>query len=49
MLETAGFDVVLTEFAFIFPSFLRALRRWERHLARIPIGGQYMVLARKRH
>jgi SAM-dependent methyltransferase len=46
MLRDAGFEVLRTNFAFIFPHALRALRPLERHAARLPLGGQYMVLAR---
>ena len=42
----SGFEVVRTEFAFIFPHALRALRPVERYANRLPLGGQYMVLAR---
>ncbi len=46
MLRECGFEVVRTEFAFIFPHALRALRPVERYANRLPLGGQYMVLAR---
>jgi SAM-dependent methyltransferase len=48
MLREGGFDVVRTDFAFIFPHSLRALRPVERYATRLPVGGQYMVLARPR-
>ena len=48
MLRDAGFDIVRTDFLFVFPSILRALRPLERLLAPLPLGGQYLVLARKR-
>lgn len=47
MLQEADFEVVRTDFAFIFPKALRALRPLERLVTRLPLGGQYMVLARK--
>ena len=47
LLRAEGFDVQRTDFQFIFPRALRRLRGLERHLARLPIGAQYMVLARK--
>jgi hypothetical protein len=37
-----------TDFLFVFPHLLRALRPFERLLAPLPLGGQYLVLARKR-
>lgn len=46
LLRTAGFAVVETTFLFIFPRALRALRPLERPLARLPLGGQYLVLCR---
>jgi SAM-dependent methyltransferase len=48
LLRDAGFDIVRTDYLFIFPHLLRALRPLERALASLPLGGQYLVLARKR-
>jgi SAM-dependent methyltransferase len=48
MLRDAGFDIVRTDFLFVFPHLLQALRPLERLLAPLPLGGQYLVLARKR-
>ncbi|MBK5187430.1 MAG: class I SAM-dependent methyltransferase [Gemmatimonadaceae bacterium] len=48
LLRNAGFDIVSTDFLFVFPHALRALRPLERLLAPLPLGGQYLVLARKR-
>jgi SAM-dependent methyltransferase len=48
LLRDAGFDIVRTDFLFVFPHLLRALRPLERMLAPLPFGGQYLVLARKR-
>jgi SAM-dependent methyltransferase len=47
LLTKAGFDVLLTNFLFIFPHRLRYLRSLEPPLSRWPIGGQYLVLCRK--
>ncbi len=47
LLHAAGFEILLTDFAFIFPNVLRGLRGLERHLCKLPLGGQYMILARK--
>jgi SAM-dependent methyltransferase len=48
LLRDAGFEIVHTDFLFVFPHLLRALRPLERVLAPFPLGGQYRVLARKR-
>jgi SAM-dependent methyltransferase len=48
LLGEAGFEILRTDFAFIFPGFLRWLRGLERRLCRVALGAQYMVLARKR-
>ncbi|MDA0171548.1 methyltransferase domain-containing protein [Solirubrobacter taibaiensis] len=47
MVERAGFEVVKTDFLFVFPSPLRRLRPLERRLTRLPAGAQYLVLARR--
>jgi SAM-dependent methyltransferase len=46
LLAANGFDVLRTDFLFIFPRALAALRRLEPALAALPLGGQYLVLAR---
>ncbi len=48
LLRATGFEVVRTDFLFIFPRFLRWLRWGEPHLAKLPLGAQYQVLCRKR-
>ena len=48
LLRDAGFEIVCTDFLFVFPHALSALRPLERLLAPLPLGGQYLVLARKR-
>lgn len=48
LVESAGFEVVRTDFLFIFPRLLSALRRLEPGLSSLPLGTQYLVLARKR-
>jgi SAM-dependent methyltransferase len=48
LLARAGFDVLRTDFLFLFPRALSALRPLEHSLARFPAGAQYMVLCRKR-
>ena len=47
LLSSAGFEVVSTDFLFIFPRLLSRLRPLENHLAKWPLGGQYMVLCHK--
>ncbi len=47
LLRDAGFKILLTDFAFIFPHALRWLRPLERRLCKLPLGGQYLILARK--
>jgi SAM-dependent methyltransferase len=47
LLRNGGFEVLCTDFLFLFPQVLRAMRPIERHLQRLPLGAQYMVLARK--
>lgn len=47
LLRSAGLEILRTDYCFIFPRFLRLLRRFEPHLARLPLGAQYQVLCRK--
>jgi SAM-dependent methyltransferase len=47
-LGEAWFEAVHIDFLFVFPNFLRCFRWLEPMLSRVPIGAQYMVLARKR-
>jgi SAM-dependent methyltransferase len=46
-LVRAGFDYLRREYHFIFPSLLAALRPIETVLRPVPVGAQYLVLARK--
>lgn len=46
-LKRAGFEIVATRFLFIFPSVLKALRPIEPWVSALPLGGQYVVLARR--
>lgn len=39
--------VAETGYTLFFPGSLRKLRRWEKHLRWLPMGGQYFVLARR--
>lgn len=45
--RAAGFEVLATRFLFFFPKTLAFLRWMELSMARIPLGGQYIVLCRK--
>jgi trans-aconitate methyltransferase len=47
LLRAAGFQVLHTDFLFIFPAALRLLRWIEPMVAALPLGGQYLVLCRK--
>jgi SAM-dependent methyltransferase len=47
LLRSGGFEILRTDFLFIFPRALRWFRRWEPSLAQWPIGAQYQVLCRK--
>ena len=48
LLRAGGFEVLRTDSLFWFPRLLAALRPLEPLLAAIPLGGQYLVLCRKR-
>ena len=47
LLEGAGFEIISTDFLFVFPRPLAALRPLESMLTRVPAGAQYMVLCRR--
>jgi SAM-dependent methyltransferase len=47
LLQGGGFEVLSTDFLFIFPRVLRLLRGIEPFVSRLPFGGQYQVLCRK--
>jgi hypothetical protein len=42
-----GFEVLHTDFLFFFPRALAVLRRLEPALRGVPLGAQYMCVARK--
>jgi len=48
MVRAAGFEVLRTDFLFLFPNSLRSLRWIEPHVSRLPFGAQYQVLCSKR-
>ena len=47
LLREGGFEVVGTDYLFVFPGALAALRPVEPLVCKLPLGGQYLVLARK--
>ena len=47
MVRREGLEVVRTDYAFIFPHLLKALRIFEPVLAKAPLGAQYQVLSRR--
>jgi SAM-dependent methyltransferase len=47
LLRGAGFEVLGTDYLFVFPGPLAALRPLEPGLCKLPLGGQYLVLVRK--
>ncbi len=47
MLKRAGFEVLRTDFLFIFPHLLRWFRPLETLITRLPFGAQYQILCRK--
>ena len=47
LLRAAGFEIVRSDFLFIFPRSLSFLRPLERMVTSLPFGAQYQVLARK--
>jgi hypothetical protein len=47
LLRDGGFEILRTDFRFIFPRALRALRKIEDWVNRAPLGTQYQVLCRK--
>lgn len=47
LLKQAGFRVEFVDYCFLFPHFARRLRAREPALRWLPLGAQYLVLARK--
>lgn len=48
LVQAAKFQVLRTDFVFIFPHLLRWFRRMEPAVSRLPLGAQYQVLCRKK-
>jgi SAM-dependent methyltransferase len=49
LLKEGGFEILRTDFRFIFPKSLRALRKMEDWIYRVPLGTQYQILCRRIH
>jgi SAM-dependent methyltransferase len=47
LLRNGGFEILRTDFRFIFPHALRAFRKIEDFVYRLPLGTQYQILCRK--
>jgi SAM-dependent methyltransferase len=47
LMISGGFEILRTDFLFVFPRVLSALRGLEPRLSRLPLGAQYQVLCRK--
>ncbi len=47
LLSAAGFEILSTSFLFVFPRILGWFRVLEPGMSRLPLGGQYQLLARK--
>lgn len=47
MLWSVGFDILATNYLFIFPKLFSRLRRLEPLLCRVPLGAQYLVLCQR--
>jgi SAM-dependent methyltransferase len=47
LLRAQGFEILRTDYCFLFPRLLGGLRFLEKSLSRFPLGAQYQVLCRK--
>lgn len=47
LLRSAGFEILRTDFLFVFPRFLKFLRNAEMFAVRLPFGAQYQILCRR--
>jgi len=47
LLKNAGFEILRTDFLFVFPRILSWMRRFEPWLIPYPLGAQYHILCRK--
>jgi hypothetical protein len=47
LLTDGGFEIIMTNFLFVFPRLLGWLRWMEPFMSGLPVGAQYLVLCRK--
>lgn len=47
LLREGGFEILRSDFLFVFPRMLRWLRAAEPRLSHLPLGAQYQILCRK--
>jgi len=47
LLRAGGLEILRKDFRFVFPRALRALRKIEDIVYRVPLGAQYQILCRK--
>jgi hypothetical protein len=48
LLSQGGFEIIRTDYLFVFPAVLRWFRSIEPLVSQLPFGAQYQVLCRKR-
>ena len=48
LVQDGGFEILRTDFLFIFPKMLACFRGIEPLVSRLPLGAQYQVLCRRR-
>ena len=47
-MRDVGFDVLLTDYCFLFPAMMSWLRWSEGFVRHVPLGAQYLILSKKR-
>lgn len=47
LLQQSGLNILGTDYLFVFPGMLRRLRPLEPAMCKLPLGGQYLILAQK--
>ena len=47
LLQTGGFEILRTDFLFIFPKLLKRLRKIEPWVSALPLGAQFQILCRR--
>jgi SAM-dependent methyltransferase len=48
LLAEAGFEIIATQYLFIFPASLKVLKPLEKYFSSLPLGAQYQILCRKK-